>query len=137
MLLVFNGQQFWEHSSTRPPAGRVMLQLTRRVFGGGWSPTPFAAGRSSWGSLSRECRDGRERRLQSSTENTCRKRVVQRSSTIPRCSTIRLTPIDQILEDSLSSRTGLVIGVLISECAAFRIAGDEHRARRLGLDFIC
>jgi hypothetical protein len=26
MLLVFNGQQFWEHSSTRPPAGRVMLQ---------------------------------------------------------------------------------------------------------------
>jgi hypothetical protein len=35
------------------------------------------------------------------------------------------------------SRTGLVIGVLISECAAFRIAGDEHRARRLGLDFIC
>jgi hypothetical protein len=66
-----------------------------------------------------------------------RKRVVQWSSTIPRCSSIRHTPIDQILEDSLSSRTGLVIGVLISECAAFRIAGDEHRARRLGLDFIC
>ena len=66
-----------------------------------------------------------------------RETVVQRSSTIPRCSSIRLTPIDQILEDSLSSRTGLVIGVLISECAAFRIAGDEHRARRLGLDFIC
>jgi hypothetical protein len=71
------------------------------------------------------------------TQSGARWRVVQRSSTIPRCSSIRLTPIDQILEDSLSSRTGLVIGVLISECAAFRIAGDEHRARRLGLDFIC
>lgn len=86
MLLVFNGQQFWEHSSTRPPAGRVMLQLTRRVFGGGWSPTPFAAGRWSWGSLSRECRDGRERRLQSSTENTCRKRVGLCHTIARRCS---------------------------------------------------